>query len=135
MEIYSRNHVYETLPPFLDNRKLEPEKQFVIGATVCPFPEQDEYHRRCIEIRSDFGKDKAEELIKDETFKLAQVHFKLCRGLTIKGFNDDGRDLTFKEFYEEAPPEIVNWYLRAIMSQTELTLAERKNFLPGSATP
>lgn len=134
MKISGRNHIYRALPPYLDNRKLPPEDQIVIGLTVAMMPEQDLYQREVMMVRSEYALDKAQELIEEKTLALVKKHFVECHGLIIEGINDDGRALTFEEFYNEAPPELVNWVTRAVMSTTELSLAERKNFLPVSAS-
>lgn len=131
MKVKSKNHVYECLPPFLNNRTTKPEEQIVIGLKVCPMPTQDRYQREVLQIRSEYALDKAQELIEEKTLGMVKESFVSIEGLEIEGL--DGT-LDFDTFYKEAPPELVNWVVRAVMSTTELSLAERKNWLPESDT-
>lgn len=138
MKVKSRNHVYECLPQFLDNRKLPADEQVVIGLKVVSQPERDDYQQDLLTIRlnseHNFAEDKAREMIdqqsQERSMNLFRSKFCFVKGLEIEGF--EGKELDFDTFYAEAPPELVNWATRTIMSTTELTLAERKNFLPGS---
>lgn len=133
MKIESKNHVYACLPPFLDNRKLPEGEQVVIGLKVVPMPEQDMYQREVMMIRNEYAIDKAQELIEEKTRALVAGKVAYIKGLEIAGINDDG-ELTFEQFYNNAPPELVNWVVRAVMNTTELSHAERKNFLPASVS-
>lgn len=127
MKVKSKNFVYECLPPFLNNRLLPVADRIIIGLTVIPLPEQDMFQREVMQIRSDYALDKAQEMIEEKTRALVGKHFKYISGLEIEGF--DG-ELTFETFYQEAPPELVGWVTRAVMSTTELSTSERKNFEP-----
>lgn len=131
MRVPSRSHIYESLPPFLDNRKQTVTEQIVIGLRVANAPEQDAYQRDRERIFATFALDKAQEEADKRLRDLVRDKYVFCRGLHIDGINDDGHELTFDEFYAEAPPEIVGWVCRAVMTATELATAERKNFLPG----
>lgn len=134
MRIKSTSHVYETLPPYLNNRTLkDPAEQVVVGLAVATMPEQDAHQRELLMIRAEYALDKAQELMEEKLRDLVAAKFRYCRGLVIEGVNDDGRDLTWDELYRHGPPELVGWIIRAVMSSTELTLAERKNFVPASA--
>ncbi|GEM_PF-4749558 len=133
MKINSIGHVFETLPPFLGNRQAQPGDQFVVGLKVVPTPEQDEYQRFRERAFATFALDKAQEEVDKKLRETVRAKVAFIRGLIIDGINDDGRELSFDEFYAQAPPEIVSWVCRAVMSTTELSAAERKNFLPGSA--
>lgn len=128
MKIAGKSHVYATLPPFLNNRQLPEAERIILDLTVATMPEQDAYQREAMLIRNEYALDKAQELIEEKTRALVEKHFAGCRGLIIDGVNDDGRPLTFAEFYAEAPPELVMWTVRAVMSTTELSQAEAKNF-------
>lgn len=134
MKIESKGHIYPCLPPFLDNRKLHESEQIVIGLKVVPMPEQDMYQREVMMIRNEYAIDKAQELIEEKTRALVASKVAYIKGLEIGGINDDGRDLSFTEFYENAPPELVNWVVRAVMKTTELSHADRKNWLPVSVS-
>lgn len=132
MKIKRKSHVYETLPPFLNNRKLPAAEQIVIGLKVATLPEQDDYRSVVSRFHSDFAVDKAEELQRDKTIEFVGSKFVFCEGLEIEGLEGP---IDFKTFYQEAPPELVNWVIRAVMSTTELSQAERKNFVPQSDSP
>lgn len=134
MKLKSRSHVYECLPPFLNNRKLDPSDQVVIGLKVIPMNEQDMFQRQITIVQSEYARDKALELVEQKTKELVKGKVEYIRGLCIEGINDDGADLDFDTFYAEGPPELVSWVIRAVMSTTELSAAERKNFVPESAT-
>lgn len=127
VKIKSRNHVYETLPPFMNNRQLPPEEQIVVGLKVVMLPEQDAFQREAMAIRSEYALDKAQELIEEASRNIVREKFVSIEGLQIEGFET----LDFDTFYKEAPPELVGWVVRAVMSTTELSAAERKNFVPG----
>lgn len=131
MKVKSRNHVYECLPPFLNNRQLPPEEQIVVRLRVVTLPEQDAYQRELMSIRSDYALDKAQELIEQKSKEIVKQKFDGIDGLEIEGFSE----LDFDTFYNEGPPELVSWVVRAVMSTTELSLAERKNFVPESGSP
>lgn len=126
MKINSKNHVYATLPPFMNNRQLPKEEQIVIGLNVVTLPEQDAFQRECMAIRSDYAMDKAQELIEEKSRAIVREKFEYIEGLEIEGFDK----LDFDTFYNEAPPELVSWVVRTVMSTTELSAAERKNFVP-----
>jgi len=136
MKVQNKNHVYDTLPPYLNNRMLagdERKDQIVIGLKVATLPEQDDYRRELSRIQADYAVDKAEELQRDKSIEFVGSKFAHIKGLEIDGVEldaDGGMD--FKTFYKEAPPELVNWCIRSVMSTTELSLAERKNFVPES---
>lgn len=132
MKLKSKNHVYECLPPFMNNRQLPAADQIVIGLKVVPMPEQDLYQREVLQVRSEYALDKAQELIEEKTRKLISSKVAFVRGLEIEGLPPE---IDFETFYNEAPPEIVNWVSRAVMSTTELSQAERKNWLPESGSP
>lgn len=132
MKVKARNHVYETLPPFMNNRTLPRElwaERIIVGLTVATMPEQDAYQREIAAIRSDYALDKAQELIEEKAQEFMHKHFAWIKGLEIEGL---AGELDYDTFYREAPPEIVAWVGRAITSTTELSLAERKNFEPES---
>lgn len=133
MKIKSRNHVYACLPPFLNNRQLPAGDQVVVNLKVVPMTDQDKYQREVLQVRAEYALDKAQELIEAKTLDLVRDVFCGVEGLEIEGLEDKALD--FDTFYREAPPEMVNWVVRAVMSTTELTLAERKNFLPESDSP
>jgi hypothetical protein len=135
MKVHNSRHVYETLPPYLNNRVLPPEQQIVLGLTVVPASEQDAFSRDRERTFATFALDKAQEEVDKIHRQMVQRHYKFCRGLQIEGVNDDGRDLTLDELVADGPPEVVAWMSKAIHSTTELTLAERKNYLPGFVTP
>lgn len=127
MKIKSKNHVYETLPPFMNNRQLPKDEQIIIGLKVVTLPEQDTFQRECMAIRSDYALDKAQEMIEEKSREIVKGKFEYIEGLEIDGFDK----LDFDTFYNEGPPELVSWVVRAVMSTTELSAAERKNFVPG----
>lgn len=131
MKVMSRNHVYEAVPPFLNNRQLPPEEQIVIGLKVVTYPEQDAFQRECLAIRSDYALDKSQEMIEEKSRELVKNKFIFIQGLEIEGFDQ----LDFDILYKEGPPEIVGWISRAVMSTAELSAAERKNFVPEFASP
>jgi len=131
VKIKGKNHIYETLPPFMGNRQLPKDEQIVIGLKVVSLPEQDAYQREAMAIRSDYALDKAQELVEEKSRDLVRGKFVSIEGLEIEGIDN----LDFDTFYNEAPPELVSWVVRAVMSTTELSLAERKNFLPESGSP
>jgi len=130
MQVKSRNHVYETLPPFMDNRTLPVDQQLVLGLKVVTSPEQDAYFNQLGFIRETYALDKAQELVKEKTKDLVRSKFSFIKGLEIEGIGEKALD--FNTLYEEGPPELVAWITRVIMSTTELSHAERKNFLPES---
>ena len=117
----------------MNNRKLPQDEQIVVGLKVATMPEQDTYQRQVMQIRAEYALDKAQELIEEKTRELAKSKFEYVYGLEIEGITAGGT-MDFDTFYNEAPPELVSWILRAILSTTELTLAERKNFLPESGS-
>jgi antitoxin component HigA of HigAB toxin-antitoxin module len=116
----------------MNNRTGNPKEQIVIGLKVVSMPAQDKYQREVLQIRSEYALDKAQEMIEEKTLAMVESAFVSITGLEIEGFED--KELDFHTFYREAPPELVNWVIRAVMSTTELSLAERKNWLPGSDT-
>lgn len=135
MKVQNKNHVYDTLPPYLNNRMLtgkEREDQIVIGLKVATLPEQDDYRRELSRIQADYAVDKAEELQRDKSIDFVGSKFSYVKGLEIEGVENSAEGMDFKTFYKEAPPELVNWCIRSVMSTTELSLAERKNFVPES---
>lgn len=135
MKIKSRNHVYECVPPFLDNRKLPESEQVVIGLKVVPMPEAEDFRQEMGRIAADYSVDKAAELQRDKTLELVGSKFAFVHGLEIEGISlDENGGIPFKTFYDEAPPELVTWVCRAVMSTTELSMAERKNWSGGSAS-
>lgn len=131
MKINGKNHVFECLPPYGNNRKLKPEDQIVIGLKVVTMPEQDQYQRECLAIRADYAVDKAQELVEAKLKEVIKSKFVFVRGLEIEGVPGE---LDFDTFYSEAPPEIVAWVIGSCMSSQRLSESERKNFLPVSAS-
>ncbi|WP_020675275.1 hypothetical protein [Geopsychrobacter electrodiphilus] len=131
MRVPAKGHIFETLPPFMNNRVAPESDQVVIGLKVATSPEQDALNRERQMAVSTYAIDKAQLEMDRLLKKFINDHFGYCRGLVIEGVNDDGRDLTFDELYEQGPPEISDWVSKAILSTGELTRAERKNYLPG----
>lgn len=131
MEVYSKNHVYECLPPYLNNRQLPTDQQIVIGLKAVTFNDQNDLQKDIISIRTDFAIDKAAEKIEERNQELSKSKFKFIKNLNIEGIEGE---IDFDIFIKEAPLELAKWVSMAIMSTEILTLAERKNFLPESSS-
>ena len=131
MKVYSKNHVYECLPPYLNNRQLPTDQQIVIGLKAVTFNDQNDLQKDIISIRTDFAIDKAAEKIEERNQELSKSKFKFIKNLNIEGIEGE---IDFDAFIKEAPLELAKWVSMAIMSTEILTLAERKNFLPESSS-
>lgn len=131
MEVYNKNHVYECLPPYLNNRQLPPDQQIVIGLKAVTFNDQNDLQKDIISIRTDFAIDKAAEKIEERNQELSKSKFKFIKNLNIEGVEGE---IDFDIFIKEAPLELAKWVSMAIMSTEILTLAERKNFSPESSS-
>jgi hypothetical protein len=132
MKVFKKSHVFDTLPPYRNNRTLPHEQrseQIRIGLSVATLPEQDAYRNALYAIDNDYAVDKAKELRRDKSIEFVGSKVAYIEGLEIEGI--EGL-LTFKDLYNEGPPEIANWVMNAIMTTTELSAAERKNFVPES---
>ena len=129
MKVHGKNHVYEYVPDFADNRKLPAEEQIVIGLSVVPLSEFDDYQRSCLIAGRKFSVDKAQELNEKRFHAMidGKVHF--VRGLELEGH--EGKEITFDVLYNEVP-ELAGEIIQAVKSTEQLTAGEQKNFLPES---
>ena len=126
MDVRNIDHVYEAVPPYLNNRDLAPEEMVWIGVKAVSMPDQDKLDRELLMLYNDFARDKAAEM--EAGKRLAQVAAKV---VSINNLTLDGKPVTsFDEFYAKAPKELVQWVCSAVHSTITLGLAERKNFQP-----
>ena len=132
MKVHGKSHIYDYLPDFADNRKLSPQEQIVIGLSVVPLSEFDDYQRSCLITSRKFAVDKAQELNEKRFHAMidAKVHF--IRGLELDGY--EGQEITFDILYHEVP-ELAGEIIQAVKSTEQLTAGEQKNFLPESDGP
>ena len=130
MDIKSTAHVYEAVPPYLNNRDLPEFEMVWLGLKAVSMPDSDKLDREMVNLYNDYARDKAAEM---ETGKrLEQIKSKV---VSINNLVLDGNPVTsFDEFYANAPKELVQWVISAIHSSITLGLAERKNFLPESGS-
>jgi hypothetical protein len=128
MKVHGKTHVYQYVPEFFNNRKLDAEEQIVLGLKVVPLKEYDDYQRACMLTQKKFSVDKSQELNEKRFNALIEEKFVSCEGLEI-----DGRQggITFQTIYEEIP-ELAQEIIKAVMSTEILTAGELKNFLPES---
>lgn len=131
MQIHSNNHIYEAVPPFLNNREQTADQMIWFGMQSISQPEADKLEQATIAAYNDLAKDKAGEKVSELNLTLIKSKVKSINNLFI-----DGEPVTdFDEFYRRAPKEMVSWVCNAIQSSIALSLAERKNFLPESGSP
>lgn len=164
MNITSVNHVYQATPPYLDNRerparmmaevllRLRQEKPAAgdqelwslaateveekcdmiwFGVTGISMPETDQLDRQIAMLYNDYARDKAGELDAEKRVEQVKKHVHSINNLAI-----DSTPVTdFDTFYRIAPKELVRWLCDAVHSCIILSGAERKNFMPGSASP
>ena len=124
MKVYNNKHVYECIPPYLDNMTLPEDKQIVIGLMCVTYHESKAYQRDMMEIRADFEPAQAYNKIEERTKVLLKTKFGFIRNLEIEGHEGE---IDFDTFIKDAPTELVKWFSMAVMSTEILTLAERKS--------
>lgn len=164
MEIHSNNHIYEAVPPFLNNRELAHilRSQLITEIKASnPYLPDEEVVKQATDRAVKENKmiwfglqgisqpeaDKIEQqslaaysdLAKDKAGeKVSELNQNLIKS-KVKSINNlviDGNEITtFDEFYRQAPKELVRWVCNAVQSTIALSLAERKNFLPESDSP
>lgn len=126
MDIRSIDHVYEAVPPYLNNREQPADEMVWFGVKAVSMPDQDKLDRELLMLYNDLARDKAAEM--EAGKRLAQIAAKV---VSINNLTLDGKPVTtFDEFYTKAPKDLVQWVCAAVHSAITLGLAERKNFLP-----
>ena len=123
MDFNSPDHVFECVPPVLGISKAPKEEQVIIGLSIVKRPEVDLDHTAEIKARLDHTADKASEMVAEITLARIKDKVAFIRNLTVGGV--EIKD--FDTFYKEAPPELVQWVVKAVYSYYALSQAERKN--------
>lgn len=133
MKVNGRNHVYRYVPNYLNNRQLPAAEQIVIKTKAITVPDSDAYQRDVLNNSRSFAPDKAQELNENRYNIMVSGKFLGVENLEIEGF--EGKELDFDTFYNEAPADIVNEYLKGLRSTEMLSAGEQKNFVPESDIP
>lgn len=164
MNLNSTKHVYQAVPPYLDNREI-PARLMTEALTRVKQAEPDLTDQEIwskaadqVETTCDmiwFGTtsvsmpetdalDRAiaalySDYARDKAGELeAAKRLELVKKhvVSINHLTLDGEPVTdFDTFYAQAPKDMVRWICDAVHSSIILTHAERKNFMPGSAFP
>jgi len=100
--------------------KVEPVMITLTGVTQ---PEWDRQTAREQELAATFAITERLDKLAEITKELVEKHFVKVEGLVIDGSPVE----SFNEFYENAPPELVQWVLRAVFSTEILSTSELKN--------
>lgn len=121
MKFKSHNHVFKCIPPVLGNK--DSEEPVIVGLRGVSAVDMDNYKAEALEYQLNHGQARSTELITESTIKFTADHVASIDNLEI-----DGKPVTdFRDFYANAPQELVSWVMTAIHSTQILTDNERKN--------
>jgi hypothetical protein len=143
MEFKGKGHKFKCIPPvlgiksdydnYLINKELaeknngempEEVKPVIITLTGVSQPEMDKQQGKQQEISATYTLNERIEKITEITVDLVRDHFEGVENLEVGGTQIN----TFDSFYKEAPMELVQWVMMAVMSTEILTAAEVKNY-------
>ncbi len=126
MKFFAPDHVYECLPPFLNNLELPEEEQIVIGLKGIYVPEMDAYKAEVARIRAEaYSALDAAEKIEKKNRELIGGKVVFIRGLEVRDF---GEVSDFETFCQVAPASLVDWTLHAPFNLETLIQSDRCNF-------
>lgn len=164
MNLNSVKHVYQAVPPYLNNREL-PSLLMAEVLTSCKLhkPEASaeelwaqasaEVEAKCemiwfgltgVSMPETDALDRAIAALgwdntRDKASELEmakRVEQVKSHVVSINNLTIDGEPVTdFDTFYRLAPKELVRWLCDAVHSSVVMSHAERKNFMPGSFSP
>lgn len=164
MKITGVNHVYQAVPPYLDNREIPVRMMGEALARLraaCPeLGDAELWSKASIEVEEKcdmiwFGltgvsmpeTDALDQAIAtfyqdyqrekaSELDMAKRIELVKKHVVSINNLEIDGKPVTdFDEFYRIAPKELVRWVCDAVHSCIVMSGAERKNFMPGSVSP
>lgn len=165
MKLHSNDYVYEVVPPFFgEQQKLLTKSKEAIEAVLQEYPEvsteaistlarekvlsnvkhvwfglkaigqRDVEHLESYTATAygDYARDKAIELIQGESFKQIKNKVDSINNLEV----DDVPITTLEQLRDtDSCKDYYQWVCAACSSVLKLTMAERKNFMPGSGSP
>jgi hypothetical protein len=131
--------IHEVVPNiFIDgksNRQLPPEEQIFFEARGINLAEKEQLDQAFSVFAPTHN---PEERVKEKTrldYDLARKKFVAVHNYYVPGPEGPRAVTEFDDFCRVAPPELVAWYFYVIQFGEQLSMAERRNFLPQPASP